>query len=144
LISRTLAFLTLALTVLSGCSSGPDAKRAVERYLESRTDLNLARMEVAVERVEQEGDEATAFVTISAPDGASMQMIYKLRREGSEWAVVPSEGSSGSPHGGAAPGGGEPSLPQGHPPVGGDEGSGAQPLPPDHPPVGERSEGKEL
>jgi len=143
----TLAFLCLALTGWLGCSGTSEAddtaavRQAVERYLSSRTDLNLSQMRVVVENINFEGDRANAAVTIVARNDpqAKMEMSYRLRKTADGWEVEPPQGSEAGAHGGAAAPKAAPEsgaeMPPGHPQVGGEGGSSAPDLPPGHPPV---------
>ncbi len=128
--------LAVALA-LTGCNRGGnvDTKEAVRQgvidYLASRSNLNVASMNVDVTSVSFKENEADAVVSFS-PKGASgpgqaMSMRYTLERKGGRW-VVKGRADSGqhgaapmgeNPHGSAAPGampanpGG--ALPPGHP-----------------------------
>ncbi len=138
---------TITVLVLSlGCGSNQNTelliRDAILHYLAGRTDLTMSNMDLKIDRLEMEGDSATAGVTISARGDAkaSMQMVYELRKTGSGWEVTPPSGGSGAAHGGLPPGAAESGsgLPPGHPPAGGTPGGAAeQPqLPQGHPPVG--------
>jgi hypothetical protein len=144
----TLAYLGLAVIGWLGCSGTSQTddtaavRQGVERYLTSRTDLNLSQMRVVVENVNFEGDRADAAVTIVARNDpqAKMEMSYRLRKTADGWEVEPPQGSEAGAHGGAAAPKAAPpesgaEMPPGHPPVSGEGGSSAPDLPPGHPPV---------
>ena len=137
--SRFLTAFCLAALVLSSvaCNSKKSEiqiREAIRQYLASRTDLS--RMDIELDGVEYDGDQATASVTIKARDDekARMQRVYQLRKVGSDWQVQPSDSVAGQGASGAAP----PSsgLPPGHPPTGGTQPPGGSQLPPGHPPTG--------
>ena len=140
---KTVVVVLVLITMLgaacgSSASSDTLVRDAILHYLAGRTDLNMSKMNVAVDSLQYAGDTASAKVTISSRDDAkaSMQMTYQLRRAGGGWEVVPA-GSTSEAHSGMAPpnipqAGGE--LPPGHPPAGG-AAEGSE-LPQGHPPVG--------
>lgn len=118
----------LVLVALAGCSrdirNESAVRQAVLDYLTSRSNLNVASMDVNVTSVVFRRDEADATVAFSAKGsrGADgMTMRYFLERKGDIWKVKGRADSGQNPHGGgmAAPHGtGGPSsgaLPPGHP-----------------------------
>jgi hypothetical protein len=144
---NALVLLILLTIVAAGCGSSASSdslvRDAILHYLAGRTDLNMSKMNVAVDNLQYSGDTASAQVTISSRDDAqaSMQMTYQLRRAGGGWEVVPAAGSASDAHGSMSPpdgpqAGGE--LPPGHPPAGGAPQGAAEgsELPQGHPPVG--------
>lgn len=122
--------LPLIVCVLAGCNRGPDTKTAVRQgvldYLSSRSNLNLASMNVDVTSVYFRKDEADALVSFTpkgTEPGTGMQMRYTLRKRGGRWVVTDKAESGSNPHRGAqsdqAPGeGGGNGLPPGHPSMG--------------------------
>ncbi len=125
------AWLVVAMFLaVAGCSRKPaetDAavRQAVERYLASRSNLNMGAMDLSVGSIVFRGDKAEAEVTFRSKNDAkaSMSMRYKLRRQGNQWEVEPQPAAETSGSG----------VPAGHPPVG---SAPAQPeLPAGHPPV---------
>ena len=128
----------LVLLALAGCSRdirNEDAvQRAVIEYLSSRTNLNIASMDVHVRSVVFRRDEADATVSFAAKgtDAArGMTMRYLLERKGDRWAVKGRADSGQNPHDGAGanPHGGGMGLPD----TGGAPPAGA--LPPGHPAI---------
>lgn len=136
--SRLVAALLVAgfLLGFAACDSSDKSdiqiREAVRQYLASRTDLG--RMDVELDEVEYNGDQAKAKVTIQArgDEKARLQMTYNLQRVGSEWKVQPSGGGHGG--GGTMPPAS--GMPPGHPPTGGSESQGGGQMPPNHPPIG--------
>lgn len=150
---KTSVVALIALLLSSACAqdrprSAADIEAAVQAYLEERTDLRVAQMEVRADRIRYEGDRALASVSIMASDdpNAVMKMVYELVQRENGWKVVPPD-ASGPQAGGLAGGqGGSPGLPPGHPPLEA-PGTGLPPghppttpqggaLPPGHPPIG--------
>lgn len=134
---------TLVLFSLVACSSeqprsAEAIRAAVQSYLTERSDLALANMQVAVDRVKYEGDRAQAEVTISASNDAkaSMQMAYELEQTADGWRVIPAA-PAGHGEGGFPPpaSGGAGGLPPGHPPTDAPPQGGGEQLPPGHPPL---------
>jgi hypothetical protein len=128
-----LRFLGLFLPVLLvlGCSRTNQTPEAVRQgildYLSSRSDLDLAAVQVDITSVSFRQNEAAATVAFRPKGGAAgsgMEMRYTLERKGGRW-VVKGKGQAppgGSPHGAAA-------SPESAKPA-------ASGLPPDHPPIG--------
>ena len=143
----------LACSAWLGCSGANEAdatasvQQAVERHLAARTDLDPSNLQVVVDKVNFEGDRASAAVTIVARKDpqAKMQMMYRLRKTAEGWEVEAPQGSESGAHGGAAPmpeAGGDTGLPPGHPAVEGGADADASELPPGHPPVGGKAAGE--
>ncbi len=142
---RSRLFAALALTTLllgtAACSNPEKAeiqiREAVRQHLATRTDLG--RMEVELDEVKYDGDQATATVTIKARDDekAQLQMTYNLQRVDSEWKVQPAAGAGHGGGGATPPASG---LPPGHPPAGGGQPQGGGQMPPGHPPLGGQSQ----
>jgi hypothetical protein len=143
----------LACSAWLGCSRANEAdatasvQQAVERHLAARTDLDPSNLQVVVDKVNFEGDRASAAVTIVARKDpqAKMQMMYRLRKTAEGWEVEAPQGLESGAHGGAAPmpeAGGDTGLPPGHPAVEGGADAEASELPPGHPPVGGKAAGE--
>jgi len=107
---------------LLGCGRAPveteaAVRQALDRYLASRPNLNMASMEMEVGGLTFREGRAEANVTFRAKgdNKAVMSVRYSLRRQGRGWEVEPQSAA----HGGMTPP--EPStpaeLPPGHPPV---------------------------
>ncbi|HKT46446.1 MAG TPA: hypothetical protein VJP87_02885 [Candidatus Acidoferrales bacterium] len=142
----------MILASVGGCrkaQSETDAIRAgVMQHLTSLNTLNLSAMDMDVNSVTVQGNEAHAQVTFrpksGAPQGAGMQVSYQLEKRDSRWVVVKTDGiggviqhpsSSANPHQqtGQMDGKNVPDLhdlisPQ-------TPSSGGTALPPGHPPV---------
>ncbi len=135
-----LALLVCALALAPvGCNRGGgiENKEAVRQgvvdYLSSRSNLNVASMNVDVTSVTFKGNEADATVSF-APKGAGgagqgMSMRYTLERKGNRWVVKGRADSGKNAHGMGGPGGegAMPPMPGQNPPAG--------ELPPGHPPM---------
>ena len=114
-----------------GCNRGLDTKEAVRQavidHLSSRSNLNVASMQIDVTSVSFRGAEADATVAFRPKDsgaGGSMTMSYKLEKKGNRWVVKGKTETGGAPHG-AMSGGAAGEMPAGHPPVTGKEPPGA-------------------
>jgi len=114
-----------------GCNRGLDTKEAVRQavidHLSSRSNLNVASMQVDVTSVSFRGAEADATVAFrpkGSAAGGSMTMSYKLEKKDSRWVVKGKSDAGGMPHG-AMSGGATGEMPAGHPPVTGKEPPGA-------------------
>ena len=135
---RSVVALLLSLLVLHvGCGASTSTnvlvRDAILHYLSGRTDLDLSKMDVQIDSLQQQGDRATAEVTIMARQDAKaqMQMVYELQRTGEGgWEVVPPEGADAAHAGGAPP-------PSQSPPPGERGSEQNQELPPGHPSIGE-------
>jgi hypothetical protein len=125
-------FLAALLIFAGGCKGKPDDQQAIraalQQYLASRGNLNLAGMDLDIKQVTNtDANHAEALVEFRAkgapPESGGMQVTYQFERQGSGWVV-----RSSRPSGGAmshppmdAPGTppqGVGTLPAGHPPVG--------------------------
>lgn len=149
-VTRPSLYLFLALVAMAaGCNRPPQneavVRQALMDHLRDNVALDLNQLDVAVNDVKFNGNQATANVAFkpkSAPD-QGMSMSYTLERRGEKWTVS----GKGSGHGGAmgsSAGAPSPSgeaageVPPGHPPVNGSgstAGGKASDLPPGHPPV---------
>jgi hypothetical protein len=105
-----------------------EVEAAVRKHLTRRSDLDLAAMNLTIERVDVQGETAEARVGFQVKDTpeAAMSMDYRLVKTNGEWVVQPNATPPA-----AAPA--QPGLPPGHPPAGAEQP--AQRLPPGHPPV---------
>jgi hypothetical protein len=126
---RRLVFASLAvlLACVAGCnrnappkSEEPAIRAALQKYLASRTGLNLAAMDMTVKQISVTGNTAQARVEFKAKQsGEGMEMTYNLERQGNDWVVKTSQNTSGMAHpladAGTSGSGG--ALPAGHPPV---------------------------
>ncbi len=138
-------WLILALAACTPKAESEAAVRqALNRYLASRPNLNMAGMEVQVGAVRFRNQKAEAEVSFrSRTDAkATMSMTYTLRRQGPGWEVEPQsaahEGMTPPPAPTAELPPGHPptsappaDIPHGHPPA----SPPAADLPPGHPPV---------
>ena len=127
------AALLLAGIACTAEKSEIQIREAIRAHLAARTDLS--KMDIELDGVDYNDDEATARVTIKAreDENAQMQWVYQLRKVGSEWQVQPSDENAGHGAGAAPPSSG---LPPGHPPAGGTQPQGNSAMPPGHPPIG--------
>src|SRR5579883_2182608 len=106
---KAVAPVLLTLLLLPGCKKDIQNKEAVRQamvdYLDKRTDLSP--MEVRVDAVKFNGNEADAMVYLTAKSGpaagSGMQMRYVLEKKDNHWQVKGrgSSGATGSPHSGA-------------------------------------------
>jgi len=142
------SMLFAMLVFFAGCNqkeNDTDAIRTgISKHLNSLKTLNLSAMDMNIQNVSIQGDQAQAQVEFrpktGAPQGAGMQVSYKLERHDGKWMVQNSQPAGGmiehpasgeNPHQNpTAPssstlpdfrnlvnGGGGSSLPPGHPPV---------------------------
>ena len=130
-------FLTLSLLFGLACGTAEDPNAeilaAVERHLSKRTDLEMSSMDLSVDRVEINGDQAEAEIGFTARGNteAAMSMTYSLRKTADGWEVEPKPSAGhGMPAPQTPPAG---TMPPNHPPTGG--GEQPQPLPQGHPPI---------
>jgi len=113
--------LLVGVLVLGACNRGLENKEAVRQavidHLSSRSNLNVASMQVDVTAVTFRENEADATVSFQAKGstGGGMTMSYKLERKGSRWVVKGKSDTGGMPHGAMG------EMPGGHPPVTGQE-----------------------
>lgn len=129
--------LLFAGLLVAGCSRGNQTPEAVRQgildYLATRSDLDLASMQVEVTSVsfrQNEADATVAFRPKGSGPGSGMQMRYTLERRGSGWLV---KGKGQAPTG-SLPHGMEPSQA----PANSAAAGPASDLPPGHPPLGRR------
>ena len=132
----------LLLLGLTACHSGQNKDAVRQAVLEHLTQagLNMPGMDVILNSVQFNGNQADASVTVTAK-GASvaqgMQLKYHLEQKDSKWVVVGKEDSSqhsggalppgaANPHGGAAMPGGQ---------MGAPAAGGKMPSPDDLPPA---------
>jgi hypothetical protein len=122
---RAAAIPLAALVLLAACGRRIDTSEAVRQgvldYLATRSNLNIAAMNVDVTAVSFRQDEADATVSFTAkgsPVGKGMAIRYTLMRKGGKWVVKDKPESGANPHGtpGSGPAGAaEGALPPGHP-----------------------------
>ncbi len=122
---RTAAISLAALIFLTGCARRNDTSEAVRQgvldYLATRSNLNMAAMNVDVTTVSFRQDEADATVSFTAkgsPAAKGMSIHYTLTRKGGKWVVKDKPEGGANPH--AAPGSvpagpAEGAMPPGHP-----------------------------
>lgn len=145
--STRLLLAGLAVSVLAflGCNRRPpeseDAVRqAIEKYLATRSNLNMQGMSIAVGAMRFHDDRAEADVVFKARSDskAVMSMHYSLKQNGASWEVIPQggghPGAMPPPSGEGAGSTGTPDLPPGHPSIGSSPQSDG--LPPGHPSAG--------
>lgn len=79
--------------------SGGDAdlvRQAVEDHVRNDREINVSAMNMSVDSVKLNGDQAQAKVTFRVRQGgATMAMIYSLERHGNGWQVVGSQPADG-------------------------------------------------
>lgn len=105
------AVVLCAALLVVGCSRGNQTPEAVRQgildYLSTRSDLDLASMQVEVTSVsfrQNEADATVAFRPKGGGPGSGMQMRYTLDRSGSGWVVKgKGQAPSGSPPHGVEP-----------------------------------------
>lgn len=113
--NRVLGIALIASLGLLGCQqeaseASPEAEieAAIKAHLATKSQLDLAKMEIEVQQVDVQGDVARALVVFRTKDGeAEMPVRYSLARVDGSWVVEDK---------GPRRGHGQP-LPQGHPPV---------------------------
>jgi hypothetical protein len=95
-------------------------RRAVEEHVRNDQEINVSAMDMSVDSVNLNGDQAQARVTFRARQGgATMEMIYLLEQNGNDWQVTkgqPAEGQFVHPpmdqtHLGSGPKLGAPAMP---------------------------------
>lgn len=149
-----LAGFVVSLLVFPACNRRPpeseDAVRqAIEKYLATRSNLNMQGMSIVVGAMRFHDDRAEADVVFKARSDskAVMSMHYSLKQNGSSWEVIPQSGGhpgATPPPPGAGAGAGStstPDLPPGHPSIGSSPQSNG--LPPGHPSTGATPPGSE-
>lgn len=97
----------LGATLLFGaCSKSSNSaqaaavRAAVEAHLQKRNNLALNNMDMKVESVKVNGDNADAQVRFSSKENAQLAVSiqYSLRRSGDHWEVVSSTPMGGDSH----------------------------------------------
>jgi len=92
-------------------------RQAVEEHVRNDREVNLSAMDMSVDSVNFNGDQAQANVTFRVKQGgASMEMIYWLERQGKVWQVAKSQPADGHPstdptHPSASPNPSVPAMP---------------------------------
>lgn len=107
-------------------ASGSDAdliRQAVEDHVRNDRGINMSAMDMSVDSVNVNGDQAQANATFRVKQGGtSMAMVYSLQRHGDGWLVVngrPSDGQFVHPpmdktHSGMSPNSSAPGMPDVH------------------------------
>lgn len=107
-------------------ASGSDAdliRQAVEDHVRNDTSINMSAMDMTVDAVNVNGDQAQANATFRVKQGgATMAMVYSLERHGNGWLVVkgqPADGQLMHPpmdktHSGMPPSPSAPAMPDVH------------------------------
>ena len=142
------SILLSMLVFVGGCNqkeNDADAIRSgINEHLNSLKTLNLSSMDMNIQNFAIQGDQAQAQVEFrpktGAPQGATMQVSYKLERHDGKWMVQNSQPAGGmiehpaageNPHQNSTPSNST-ALPDFRSLV--NSGSGSS-LPPGHPPV---------
>ena len=80
-------------------ASGSDAnliRQAVEDHVRNDQGINMSAIDMTVDSVSVNGDQAQAKVTFRVKQGGTgMAMIYTLQRHGSGWLVISSQPGDG-------------------------------------------------
>jgi len=80
-------------------ASGSDVdliRRAVEDHVRSDRGINMSAMDMSVDSVSVNGDQAQANVTFRVKQGgASITMVYSLQRHANGWLVMSSQPTDG-------------------------------------------------
>jgi hypothetical protein len=92
---RMLGLILLLGTLGAGCGrtgSDTDAIRsAINAHLAARGNLNVGAFDMEIQKVDVQGEDATADVAFHAKGGPGvMQLTYNLKKTGANWAVVES------------------------------------------------------
>jgi len=107
-------------------ASGSDAdliRQAVEDHVRNDKGINMSAMDMSVDSVSVNGDQAQANATFRVKQGgASMTMVYSLKRHANGWLVMSSQPSDGQfvhppmdkTHSGMPPGQPVPGMPDVH------------------------------
>jgi hypothetical protein len=109
---RILGLIVALGALVTACNKSAgdnDAIRtAINSHLASRSNLNMSAFDTEVQKINVQGDQATADVAFKVKGGpGAMQLTYNLKKAGGNWAVVESNpiGSNFThPDPGAAPG----------------------------------------
>ncbi|HXX21013.1 MAG TPA: hypothetical protein VEJ46_16550 [Candidatus Acidoferrum sp.] len=71
-------------------------RQAVEDHVRNDRGINMSVMDMSVDSVSVNGDQAQASATFRVKQGgASMAMVYSLQRHGNNWLVMSSQPSDG-------------------------------------------------
>lgn len=98
-------------------------RQAVEDHVRNDHGINMSAMDMSVDSVNVNGDQAQANATFRVKQGGtSMAMVYSLQRHGNGWLVVngqPSDGKFVHPpmdktHSGTSPNPSAPAMPDVH------------------------------
>jgi hypothetical protein len=96
--------LVVMLSIVVGCSkpvNDSDAIRSgINEHLNSLKTLNLSAMDMSIQNVSIQGDQAQAQVEFrpkaGAPQGAGMQVSYKLEKHDGKWMVQNTQPAGGA------------------------------------------------
>lgn len=95
-------------------ASGADAdaiRAAIEAHVRSDRSVNMDMMDMSVDSVSVNGNQAHAEAAFHLKQGGTgMAMTYSLERQTSGWVVTRSQPSDGA-HSGTPPSAGDPALP---------------------------------
>jgi len=109
----------------SPAASGDESaiRKAVEDHVRSNPGINISAMEMSVDGIKIDGDQAQANATFRLKQGGtSMTMTYSLSRHADGWLVVKNQPGNGQfvhppmdkTHSGATPDSTNPSFPDFH------------------------------
>jgi hypothetical protein len=92
---KSLGLILLLGLFTAGCGrSGNDTdaiRTAIDSHLAARGNLNTSAFDTEIQKVDIQGDQATADVTFHVKGGPGvMQLTYNLKKTGGTWAVVES------------------------------------------------------
>ena len=94
-VSRPPTLATNADASLSGGDAGL-VRQAVEDHVQNDREINLSAVDMSVDSVNFNGDQAQANVTFRVKQGGpTMEMIYWLERHGKVWQVAKSQPANG-------------------------------------------------
>lgn len=94
-VSRPPTLATNADASLSG-GEADLVRQAVEDHVQNDREINLSAMDMSVDSVNFNGDQAQANVTFRVKQGGpTMAMIYWLERHGKVWQVAKSQPAGG-------------------------------------------------
>lgn len=106
-----------------GTSDENAVRKAIEDHVRSNPGINMGAMDMSVDSIKIDGDQAQANATFRLKQGGtSMTMTYSLSRNADGWVVVknqPGQGQFAHPpmdktHSGALPDSANPSFPDIH------------------------------
>jgi len=159
--NQVAAATAFAVSVILACGckqqqSDADAIRAgITQHLTSLNTLNLSAMDMDVNGVSIQGQQAHAQVTFrpktGAPPGAGMQVAYQLEKRDAAWVVVKTEAAGGmiehpaanaNPHAQPSPDSMHGSLPNFREMIPSATPATGGTLPPGHPPVDTSAQSK--